>query len=433
MAINSRIGSRVADFARNDLHTGTKLDAGPFIGKIKNNIDPAKLARLQVYIPELSSGDEEEPQNWRTVTYSSPYFGMTNQAVLGHEVNEYGSTKESYGLWMTPPDIGVLVICIFINGDPNRGYYIGCIPDGTSHYMVPGLAGSATAKQESLTQDQLRQTQGSTYLPVVEFNDRIESDALSPDPAKVPHPVNAAQLNNFSRQGLVADRIRGVISSSSQRESPSAVYGFSTPGRKLAASQDNPSEVWLRKGGHSLVMDDGDVNEKDNLVRLRTSAGHQIMMNDSEGVIYIINATGKNWIEMGADGSIRAYTESDFSVHSGGAINFKSDTAFNVEAPIINLKSLQTTNLEAGTDYNLSAGVNLTQTAGVTMNIGATNFKIAGTTATMSMSGQLSLVGDKILLNSGAITTVKAPAAITPIDIVPDAEPWQRPLEQQAQ
>lgn len=427
MAIDSRIGSKVADFARNDINTGIKLDAGPFIGKIKNNIDPARLGRLQVYIPELSSGDEEEPQNWRTVTYSSPYFGMTSQAVVGNETNEYGATKESYGLWMTPPDLGVLVLCIFVNGDPNRGYYIGCIPDGTSHYMVPGLAGNKNAKVESLTTQQANQTEGSEFLPVVEFNDRIELNALSPDPANVTKPVHAAQLENFSRQGLVSDRIRGVISSSSQRESPSAVYGFSTPGRKIAGSQDNTSEIWLRKGGHSLVMDDGDSTGTDNLVRLRTSAGHQIMMNDSEGIIYIINASGKNWIEMGADGSIRAYTEADFSVHSGGAINFKSDTAFNVDAPTINLKSAQTTNVQAGTDYNLSAGNNLTQTASVGMNIGATNFKIAGTSTTMSMSGELSLVGDKIKLNSGSSTTVRTPPAVPGVAIVPNAEPWNRP------
>ena len=427
MAVDYRFGTKPADFARNDLTNGTNLDPGPFIGKIKNNVDPAKLGRLQVYIPELASGDENEPQNWRTVTYSSPYFGMTNQAVLGQDLNEYGATKESYGMWMTPPDIGVLVICIFINGDPNRGYYIGCIPDGTSHYMVPGLAGNKQAKVETLTQEQLIQANGAEYLPVVEFNDNIQSDALAADPVNVQHPVHAVQLENLSRQGLVNDKVRGVISSSSQRESPSAVYGFSTPGRKIAGSQDNPAEVWLRKGGHSFVMDDGDADDKDNLVRIRTSAGHQIMMNDSAGIIYIINATGKNWIEMGADGSIRAYTEADFSVHSGGAINFKSDTAFNVEAPVINLTSGTDTNIQAGLNFNLSAGNNITQTAQVGMNIGANNFKIAGTTTTMSMSGQLSLVGDKILLNSGPSTTVSTPSVNRPIGIVPDAEPWKRP------
>lgn len=191
MAIDDRFGNKPAEFARNDLTAGTKIDAGPFIGKIKNNVDPARLGRLQVYIPELSSGAEEESQNWRIVTYASPFFGMTTQAVSGNEVNEYGTTKESYGLWMTPPDIGVLVICIFINGDPNRGYYIGCIPDGTSHYMVPGLAGSKNAKVDSLTQDQNLKAEGATNLPVVEFNDRKLDLATATNILNVEKPVHA--------------------------------------------------------------------------------------------------------------------------------------------------------------------------------------------------------------------------------------------------
>lgn len=427
MAIDDRFGSKPAEFARNDITNGTKLDSGPFIGKIKNNIDPARLGRLQVYVPELASGDEEDPQNWRIVTYSSPYFGTTNQAVVGNFANEYGATKESYGMWMTPPDIGVLVICIFINGDPNRGYYIGCIPDGTSHYMVPGLAGSKKAKTDSLTQEQLLRAEGSTNLPVAEFNDLDKAAATAPDIADAERPVHDAQFQRFARQGLVGDNIRGVISSSSQRESPSNVFGFSTPGRPIAYSEDNPSEIWMRQGGHSFVMDDGDKDANDNLIRLRTSAGHQLMMNDTAGIIYLISSTGKNWVEMGADGSVRVFSDADISMHATGAINFHSDSEFNVQAPTINMKATGAINMQAGTNYNLQAENNITQVAGVNYGIKATKLDASATSSTISMSGQLSLVGDKILLNSGAATSVKKPDAVPDVGIVPSMEPWGRP------
>lgn len=429
MATDDRFGSKPAEFARNDITNGTKLDAGPFIGKIKNNVDPAKLGRLQVYIPELSSSDEEDPQNWRIVTYSSPYFGMTSQAVTGNAVNEYGTTKESYGMWMTPPDLGVLVICIFINGDPNRGYYIGCIPDGTSHYMVPGLAGSKKAKTDSLTQEQLQKSEGTTNLPVVEFNDLIATDtgALAPDLASAVRPVHGIQFENYVRQGLVGDNIRGVITSSSQRESPSNVFGVSTPGRTISYNQENPSEVWMRQGGHSFVMDDGNANGDDNMIRLRTSSGNQIMLNDSAGIIYLISSSGRNWVEMGADGSVRVFSDADISMHSTGAINFHSDTAFNVQAPTINMKASGSINVQAGTDYNLQAETNITQVAGVTYGISATTLNASATSSTISMNGKLSLVGEKILLNSGPSTTVKKPSAVIDIGIVPNIEPWKRP------
>ena len=54
-----------------------KLDAGPYIGKIKNNLDPTRSGRLQVYLPDVAGGDEENPDNWRTVSYASPFFGST--------------------------------------------------------------------------------------------------------------------------------------------------------------------------------------------------------------------------------------------------------------------------------------------------------------------------------------------------------------------
>ena len=428
MAIDDRFSSnKPSEFTRNDLTGGTKLDAGPFIGKIKNNIDPAKLGRLQVYIPELASGDEDNPQNWRIVTYSSPYFGMTSQAVAGTKLNAYGTTKESYGMWMTPPDIGVLVICIFIGGDPNRGYYIGCLPDGTSHHMVPGLAGSSKYPSEQLTQEQNQKAQGANFLPVAEFNDQDSSLATSPDLNKVERPVHGLQFDAFVRQGLIGDRVRGVISSSSQRESPSNVFGISTPGRPVAYDQDNPIDVWMRQGGHSFVMDDGDVDNNDNLIRLRTSGGHQLMMNDSAGIIYLISASGRNWVEMGADGSVRVFSDADISMHATGAINFHSDAAFNVQAPNINLKAGTNINMETGGSINSFAEKNQTHVSGIKYEVKTGTLNMVGKTSTISMESNLSLVGDKILLNSGPSATVKDPAAINDIGIVPNIEPWTRP------
>ena len=428
MAIDDRFSSsKPGEFARGDITEGTKIDAGPFIGKVKNNIDPAKLGRIQVYIPELSSGNEDDPQNWRIVTYSSPYFGMTSPAVAGNEANLYGTTKESYGMWMTAPDLGVLVLCVFVGGDPNRGYYIGCLPDGTSHYMVPGLAGSSKFDPNVLTQEQIQRADGATVLPVTEFNDLNQDLVTHANLTEAARPVHDLQFQNFVRQGLISDNTRGVISSSSMRESPSSVFGVSTPGRKVAFNQDDPSEVWMRQGGHSIVMDDGDANNKDNMIRLRTSAGNQIMMNDSAGIIYVISSSGRNWIEMGADGSIRAYSQSDISLHADGEINFHSESAINMQAPVINLKAGDKVNVNAATDINIMAEKNITQVAGLTYGIKSTTTNIVGNSTNISVEKNLILNGDKIYLNTLPHATVKTPTPIVDIGIVPTQEPWKRP------
>ena len=35
-------------------------DPGPFVAKVKNNLDPTRSGRLQVWIPDLGAGQEEK-------------------------------------------------------------------------------------------------------------------------------------------------------------------------------------------------------------------------------------------------------------------------------------------------------------------------------------------------------------------------------------
>ena len=58
------------------------------------------------------------------------------------------------------------------------------------------------------------------------------------------------------------------------------------PGPDVLAGLLGPTN---RRRGHSIALDDGDVNGDSNQIRLRTSTGHQILMNDTEGIIYVSN------------------------------------------------------------------------------------------------------------------------------------------------
>jgi hypothetical protein len=69
----------------------------------------------------------------------SPFFGYTPNTSAKNDYGSYAGNPHSYGMWMTPPDLGTEVICIFINGDPNFGYYIGGIPKPGLNHMVPGI------------------------------------------------------------------------------------------------------------------------------------------------------------------------------------------------------------------------------------------------------------------------------------------------------
>ena len=91
-------------------------------------------------------------------------------------------------------------------------------------------------------------------------------------------------------------------------------------------------KVKQRLPGHMFVMDDGDVEGDSNLIRLRTSTGHQILMDDKKGILYVATASGNAWIEMDNTGNTNAYSAGNFSVHcegtfnvqAGGNVNFRS-------------------------------------------------------------------------------------------------------------
>jgi hypothetical protein len=50
---------------------------GPFIGVVKNNVDPTRSGRLQVYIETFANGNAEDSSKWTTVRYLPGFYGYT--------------------------------------------------------------------------------------------------------------------------------------------------------------------------------------------------------------------------------------------------------------------------------------------------------------------------------------------------------------------
>ena len=413
MAIDHRIGTKVAKNLRREDATGTRVDPFPYIGIVKNNLDPTRSGRVQVWIPDLG-GPPDDPNNWRTVSYSSPFMGYTSQVYkqtdTSSTTNSFTTVNHTYGMWMVPPDIGVEVIVLFIAGDPLRGYFIACTNSNLSHYMLPAIGGAPSVDSTSLsTEDKASYTQGDV-VPVVEFNEYLAKDFTSGDFYNIPKPIHETQYNILQGQGLEKDPLRGAITSSSQRESPSYVFGISTPGRPLNDPADDPNyngklnsgqlpsnyfTVKTRKGGHSIVMDDGDEADNNQLVRLRSAAGHQILMNDSDNFLYVANAEGTNWIEFSPDGSMNLFATNGYNLRSQAAINLHSDTDININAGrSISMKTGKfqldstTTNLYTDGPFNFQS-------------TNAAQFKVGGD-FTVDATGQISLRAGGIIAADGS-------------------------------
>jgi hypothetical protein len=433
MAIERRLGTKQPSWANKESTAGIRLDSGPYIGVVKNNIDPTRSGRLQVYIPDLG-GDETNVQNWRTVGYASPFFGATNQPELTKDTS-YDKVHHTYGMWAVPPDIGNEVLCTFVSGDPGRGFWFACVNSHLSHGMLPAI-GSVTSGELSkdtvkseLVKNSLAQKNSPT-LPAAEFNEN--------DPANIAEgylqnkkAVHEYQAKVLIDQGLDKDPVRGAISSSSQRETPSTVFGISTPGRPLKDPADDPSytskliqneideddyAIRARKGGHQFVMDDGEAaTGKDQLIRLRTASGHQLLMNDSERIMYLANSDGSVWMEFTGTGHVHIYsgaginirTDGDFNLHADGDMNFhsKGNVRFRAEKTIaLDSPSITIKATEKITSY------------GGRVLIGSSGDLIlsADSKASVKSDGLLNLYGSKIDLNNSPGETVSDPGGLKP-------------------
>ena len=348
--------------------TGNKLpsDPGPFVGIVKNNIDPTRAARLQVYIEQFAGPDENDETNWRTINYLPPFFGSTeNSGSQG--TGNFVSNKHSYGMWFTPPDIGTKVLCFFVSGDPNNGYYVGCIPEDSLNHMVPAIGGSTSFRPNEQSS---QFAGGATQLPVTEINNSDRTINDSPEFYKQDKPVHNAVAGTMFGQGLITDTIRGPITSSAQRESPSNVFGLSTPGKpiysgvkgtdqsdirtKLQNGEIKPEQVKVvgREGGHSIVLDDGTIEGKDQLVRIRSAKGHQIVMSDDGNFFHIIHASGQSWLEFGQEGTVDVFSTNSVNVRTQGTINLHADKDINMYAGgKLNAYSESEMNLEAKSTF----------------------------------------------------------------------------------
>jgi hypothetical protein len=79
-------------------------------------------------------------------------------------------------------------------------------------------------------------------------------------------------------------------------------------------------------------MDDGDAAGDNQLIRLRTGSGHQLLMHDTKGVVYLANGSGNVWMEFSKDGGIDIYAGGGINIRSKGDMNFHSEKDINMYA-----------------------------------------------------------------------------------------------------
>jgi hypothetical protein len=399
------------------------------------------MGSLEVVIEKGFVASTEVQSQTYIVRYLCPFYGVTGVQYEGSDPADFNDVQKSYGMWFVPPDVGTQVLVIFLEGDPNQGFWIGCVPDTYQNYMVPGIASS----QDVYLSPEQQLKYGTTNLPAAEFHKRSIKAQINPDSQKRPvHPF----ADRLLAQGLLLDNVRGITSSSARRDIKNSVFGISTPGpldpagkMGLVGYEDKVNVPVSRLGGTQFVMDDGDENGHSELVRIRTRTGHQILLHNSSDLIYIGNSKGTAWIELTSNGKIDVYAEDSISIRTKGDFNLRADRDFNLEAgrnfnvntafgetnfnvrTNFNILS-DTMKIGISENYDLSVGKVITETAGSDINRQADGemkqsslgrFNISSSEdICMGAAGQISIGAGGLIKVTGSEIHLNGPSATPP-------------------
>lgn len=331
-----------------------------YVGLVRENQDPQRMGRLLVWVSDFGPDLEE---NWVTVSYASPFAGVTSMKDVDGEKDTMEASQKSYGWWATPPDKDNEVLCCFINGDRTNGFYFACLYPQNMNHMVPGV-GFGVSTDDSLN-DQFK-----TYdPPVVEYNKKRAPEnsvtSTSPNGAEgtsVRRPVFTPLAEGLIAQGLTEDAQRGISNTSARRESPSHAFGLLSP------------------RGNTIHIDDGFSSQggepENEFIRFRTRSGAQILIHETSGYIYLITKGGNSWVEI-SDGGIDMYSSGPISLGAGGDVNIHSGGAINMHGTTgINLKAAQLTSFTSGNTNFAANGDFLAESLKDTFFIAGNNFGI---------------------------------------------------------
>lgn len=372
---------------------GFSMPTGVYVGKVVEIADGDFGGSIYVQIVNSQkwghpTDTREDRQKFTKVRTVSPFGGSITNA----------DATVTYGASFPPPAPGTEVLIAF-TGDGPTGFLLGVLPTVGRNGSIPGLPASQISEQDN--------TIGSSIDPGLQQNGNVRPR----------HPVT----NAVAEQGTGLDPIRGIGSSGSRRESPSNVAGFLTP------------------AGHSFVMDDGTVAHKEgenyvpdqareegenNLVRLRSGGGAQMLFNDSAGIVYITNQKGTSWMQMDSDGNVDVYAAGSVSYHAEEDFNFYATGDINMDADTFNIKARGAAGIQAETatgPIQLKANKDIRLTTDLNLQLKATGFGRISTDGMLDLNGPTALgaVGP----TSGSLSVNRSvKESINPR--VPEHEPW---------
>lgn len=418
---------------------GTERYTGLTTGTIVDTNDPTNQGRLRIMVPRYGDKLNMPLDDIPWAIYSSPTMGTRAIGTRGPGA-QVSEGEVAYGFF-SPPIVGATALVDCIDGDTNLRVFKGCIPRMfTTHTMphgrwihephpaLPDKLGPLTSREQPIQPlfDNIQEAfgEGTSIEKVTRAADysigRVTVDQLSMTVSSVADDFNYESDNWTQTNGYGISRI-----------DPFA------PTTMTDKNYDNQIAAWTTPGFHSISMDDRQENCR---VRIRTTAGKQILLDDTNERIYIATAKGACYIEIDEagiidqfvvgdwnlhSGTVNVYADDDINLHAGGDINMSAGGAIRMRAnagmhvssgSVLNISTDAEIGISSGAGLNIRSGDVLNITSGSNLNLLASGGSIYGTGETINLNGGQS---------AEAASESQAEQATLPTRI-PQHEPWPR-------
>lgn len=463
MAINTR-QRQILDASQGKDH-GNHFSDIIAIGTVVDTNDPQQIGRIRVVVTTWGDSWNHKVENMPWCTFVSPLAGQTHVGTKGPGIQET-TGGVSYGMWGLPK-VGAQVVVMSMDENHMYRLVMGCVFDANTAHTMPhgrwmyddhpkldkerpkckpyGPYSSTENLIQPLAQN-LQQAFGNSDV-AFEWRTRAADYSVS--------RVDVSQLNQtYSgvQDDLEIENTDDNTWVSTQGYQNSRIDPHGNP-----TGKNNDSQVysWTTPGFHSISMDDRQENCR---TRLRTTSGHQILLDDTNERIYISTAQGNNWIEMDQAGNISVYSSSKISIRSNADINLSSDASVNIHGKTgvhiqsdvdirmtaksdihaqagksihghakndVLFEADQKIHIKSGSNLNISSGSELNMKSASLTNI------TSGSTMNLKAGGQIIETGTQIHLNgpTANTATTASSAGDKPANfpnMIPTHEPYGR-------
>lgn len=430
------------------------------IGYVVDTNDPRQMGRVRALCSAWGDTPDTKVKDLPWAMYVSPFAGMTIQNPRGSDL-EPNPASIAYGSWNIPK-VGSYVIVGAIDGDPSLRYWSGCIqPESMTHTMPHGRY--LWEESENGLPDGPVDSGENPIEPLYsnmteQFTDQDSKVSGTPsDPRKnmewrtrgTDTQVSALAGQDVNSLNTVFTEIKdhtlGEFTTITQENGEDFLVrgpGYSIShieGRKkfktTGFNYDSHTYSWTTPGFHSISMDDRFWNTR---MRLRTTSGNQVILDDTNERIYVSTAKGKTWVELDQVGNVDIYADRNVSVNAKGDINYSTEQTFRVKAK-------EGIHMHTDGEYRVRANDKISFNSGTTLHITSEDTDImtnkqtsiqsganlvfdTGQTTSFNSSSDFIVTASTVNLNTAPAPTLSLTESEHAFftSRVPEHEPWAR-------